>query len=87
MLAAAAALWVAVYAQLRIARYTASPSSALLTRAILLLVGCGFGYVAGIGYGDDELMRGLAMIIGFGAVHLPAAFILFIKRERGAGKS
>jgi hypothetical protein len=29
----------------------------------------------------------LAFLIGFGAVHFPAAFILFVKGRRGSGKS
>src|SRR4051812_12393458 len=79
-LAAAAALCIAAYAQLRVGRYTASRSAACLTRGVLLLVGLGFGYVATVTYSADDVTRALAMMIGFGAVHLPAAFILFVKR-------
>jgi hypothetical protein len=85
--AAAVAIWIAVYAQITVARFTASSASALLTRAVLLVVGVAFGYVAAMSYAAEPVMRALAFAIGLGAVHLPAAFILFVKRARGAGKS
>jgi hypothetical protein len=77
----------AAYAQVRIPRFTAGLSRIVLTRTVLIVVGIGFGYVAASPYANDRLMAVLAFLIGFGAVHFPAAFILFVKRERGAGKS
>ena len=84
---ALASLWIAVYAQRTVSRFTASHGSAALTRAVLLLVGLGFGYVSAMSYAGEPVMRALAFVIGFGAVHMPAAFILFVKRERGSGRS
>jgi hypothetical protein len=86
-LAAIAALLVAGYAQLHIGRFTASGSAALLTRAILIIVGVAFGYVAALNYAGDPTRAMLVILIGFGLVHLPAAFILLIKTMRRSGKS
>jgi hypothetical protein len=86
--AAAALLFVAGYAQSRIPRYTAGATKILLTRTMLIVVGIAFGYVLSR---NEAGARGsaslLLFLMGFGLVHLPAAFILFIKRERGAGRS
>jgi hypothetical protein len=87
MVIAALLLACAAYAQLRIPRFTAGRSRIVLTRTVLIAVGIGFGYVAAAPYANDRLLAALAFLIGFGAVHFPAAFILFVKRERGAGKS
>ena len=86
-LSAAALLAAAVYAQLRIPRYTTGTGKITLVRAVLLVVGIAFGYVAARPYGADTVARVLAFLIGFGAVHFPAAFILFVKGRRGSGKS
>jgi F0F1-type ATP synthase assembly protein I len=86
-LLAIAALLIAGYAQLHISQFTAGASSAVLTRAILIAVGVAFGWVAAVNFASDPTRAMLALIIGFGAVHFPAAFILFIKAARNAGKS
>ena len=87
VLLAAAAMFAAVYAQLQIPRFTAGPRAALLTRAGLLMLGLVFGYVAADNLGDAGMPPLLTFLIGFGAVHVPAALILLIKRAGGAGKS
>jgi len=84
---AVVALAAAVYAQLQIPRFTASPAKITLTRAVLIVVGIASGYVASAGYANDRPLATLAFLIGFGTIHIPAAFILFIKRARHAGKS
>ena len=86
-LLAISALLIAGYAQLHISRFTASASSAVLTRAILIAVGVAFGWVAAVNFASDPTRAMLALIIGFGAVHFPAAFILFIKAARHSEKS
>ena len=86
-LLATAALLIAGYAQLHISQFTASASSAVLTRAILIAVGVAFGWVAAVNFASDPTRAMLALIIGFGAVHFPAAFILFIKAARHSEKS
>lgn len=80
-------LFAAGYAQLRIPRYTTGALRVLLIRTILLVVGIASGYVAAATYANNSALALLPFLIGFGAVHFPAAVILFIKRERGAGKS
>ena len=86
-LLAISALLIAGYAQLHISQFTASASSAVLTRAILIAVGVAFGWVAAVNFASDPTRAMLALIIGFGAVHFPAAFILFIKAARHSEKS
>jgi hypothetical protein len=57
-------------------------------RGILIAVGIAFGYVTTSFYVQADGIRGLlAFLGGFGLVHVPAAFILFLKRQRGEGKS
>jgi hypothetical protein len=87
ILAASLLLVTAAYAQFQIPRYTAGRSAVWLTRALLIATGSAFGYVAAITYSADPALATLAFLVAFGAVHFPAAFILFVKRERGSGKS
>jgi len=86
-LLAIAALLIASYAQLHISQFTAGTSSAVLTRAILIAVGVAFGWVAAVNFASEPTRAMLALIIGFGAVHFPAAFILFVKAARNSGKT
>jgi uncharacterized membrane protein len=85
-LLAAVNLLAAGYAHRQIPRFTAGARPVLFTRLVLLGVGIAVGYVS-VSYISDPLATLLAFLIGFGAVHLPAAMILFIKRGRGAAKS
>lgn len=86
-LAIGAALLVAVaaYAQHRIPRHTAGLTKIWLARGVLALVGTAFGYMVSRGHADTG--RILAFLCGFGAVHVPAAIILFVKGRRGSGRS
>ena len=77
----------AVYAQHQVRRYTAGDRKVMLTRAVLIAVGFALGYLSAASFPNDPVLAFLAFVIGFGTVHVPAAFILFIKQERGAGKS
>jgi hypothetical protein len=54
---------------------------------MLILAGIGFGYVGAAGADAPGGLAFLLFLIGFGLVHTPAAILLFIKRERGAGRS
>ena len=87
ILLAVLALGAAAYAQREIPRFTSTRRKALGARAILLAVGLAFGYVAADTYSQTAGMSVLPFLIGFGAVHVPAAFILFFKRAGAAGKS
>lgn len=74
------------FAHRQLPRFTAGSRRVLFTRLVLLGVGVAVGYVAASEM-SGTLPALLAFLIGFGAVHLPAAMILFIKRARGAAKS
>ena len=88
MFAASAALVAtAAYAQHRVSRFTAGAQAVVLTRTVLLVAGVAFGFLCAWPYEPGSLPALLAFLIGFGAVHFPAAFILFVKQERGAGKT
>jgi len=87
VLVGALVLAATLYAQHQIPRYTASPRAALLMRAGLIVLGLVFGYVAADNFGEAGVFPLLTFLIGFGAVHVPAALILFIKRAGGTGKS
>jgi hypothetical protein len=83
---AAALLAVAIYAQHRIAAYTASPRNTMLTRAVLAVVGLALAYVAVLS-APPGVSAPILFVQAFGLVHLPAAIILFFKRARGEGRS
>jgi hypothetical protein len=87
MIAAVALLALAVYAQASIPRFTATARNVFITRAILIVTGLAFGYVAATTFPPEEVPPALAFLVAFGAVHFPAALILFFKRGSGAGKS
>jgi hypothetical protein len=87
ILAAAAVLAAAAYAQMHIGRFTASAKATTLTRMGLLGLGIVFGYVAADNFGVAQVPVVLIFLIGFGVVHVPAALILLVKQLSGAGKS
>jgi hypothetical protein len=87
VISAALVLGAAIYAQLQIPRFTASPRAATLLRAGLFVLGLVFGYVAADNFSKAEAPALLTFLIGFGAVHVPAALILLLKRAAGTGKS
>ncbi|QBQ54066.1 hypothetical protein [Nitrosococcus wardiae] len=79
-------LGAAVYAQYRIPFHTANAAQSWVTRLILGVIGVGIGIISVDRYQEAEgIFPLLAFLNGFGAVHVPAAFILFIKRQRGEG--
>ena len=80
------ALAAAIYTQWQIPRFTATRASIIAARGILAAVGIGFGYVT-VTLAANELGPVAAFVIGFGAVHVPAALILLIKGMGRAGKS
>lgn len=85
-LAAALLLAVAIYAQRQIGNFTKGAARIAATRVILGAVGIAFGLVSA-GKVEGALSETLVFLMGFGLVHVPAAFILFIKRRRGSGKT
>lgn len=73
------------YAHSRIARYTAKANNVVLLRLVLLATGIGLGYV--MMDRSTPLGAALSFLGWFGAVHLPAAGILFLKGLQRADKS
>jgi hypothetical protein len=84
---AALMLAAAAYAQMQIPRFTAGSGKIALTRAVLAVLGIAVGGLSVAIYAHEGIFAVLAFAAGFGVVHVPAAFILLIKRSRGAGKT
>ena len=87
IVSASAVLAATIYAQREIPRFTAGARAARLTRLGLIVLGLVFGYVAADTFSATGTPGLLTFLIAFGAVHVPAALILLIKRAGGAGKS
>jgi hypothetical protein len=82
-LGAVVVLAIATYAHRQIPRLIAVRWQALLVHAVLALTGGLFGYAA---YSDfaavgHDAPGVLIFLTGFGAIHVPAAAILFFKRR------
>jgi len=86
MLLAVVTLTAAGYAHLQLPRFVATRAGLTAARGVLFVVGLGFGYVSAMTYAGGSL-RWLGFLVGFGAVHVPAALILLIKRARGAPRT
>jgi hypothetical protein len=86
-LAACGMAAIAAYAQFRIPNFTTGERKVLLTRGVLITVGAALGCLSARSFPNDPVLALLAFMIGFGVVHFPAAFILFVKQERGSGKT
>jgi drug/metabolite transporter (DMT)-like permease len=81
-------LTAAAYVHVRIPRHTQGATKRAVLRSVLFVIGAAFGYVAATHYAEPGgPLSLLAFLSGFGLVHVPAAFILLIKHERGEGKS
>lgn len=84
---AAILLSVAAYTHYQLPRFISKATGVMITRVVLIVVGVGIGYITMRTYGDPNVPPFVLFAAGFGLVHVPAAFILFSKRERGSGKS
>jgi hypothetical protein len=80
-------LIAAIYAQHEIPRFTKNPRGVLATRGVLIVLGLAVGYVAADTLSTAGSPPVIMFLFGFGAVHVPAALILLLKRAAGAGKS
>jgi len=76
----------AAYAHHLISRYMEGSQKLLLTRALLLLTGLAFGFAWAMNYPGDPFLALLAFLVGLGAVHVPAAVMLFFKYGRGRAR-
>lgn len=78
-------LAAAAHAQWRLPFHTPTAASRWSARLLLLATGLAFGFVMAQYYlAVEGLAWLLAFLSGFGLVHVPAAFILFLKRQRAA---
>ena len=74
-------LSAAVWAHVNIRHRTLS--TRLITHTVLILTGLAFGYVMAFQYTESVGLQKLLVFLGsFGLVHIPAAFILFLKNLR-----
>lgn len=85
-LLAALHLAAAAYAQRNLPRHVAGRRRVLVLRVVLLLTGIAVGSLATV-YSAQSHVAILAFLSGFGAVHVPAAVILLLKRARGDARS
>jgi ABC-type xylose transport system permease subunit len=86
VITAALGLAAAVYAHTQTPRFVSTRAGIAAARGILLVVGVAFGYVAATTSVAPDL-RWLTFAAGFGAVHVPAALILLMKRARHSPKT
>lgn len=77
------ALAAAGYAHYRLPVHTAKGVPRWFTHLMLISVGLAFGWAMATVYFEAEgLMQLMIFLYAFGAVHIPAGFILFIKQRR-----
>jgi membrane glycosyltransferase len=75
-------LVAAVYAQYRLPFHTTTRGHLWISRTVLLVLGLLFGWVMSQRYAVEGFLQLLVFLSAFGIVHVPAAAILFIKRQR-----
>ncbi|QCF27011.1 hypothetical protein [Hydrocarboniclastica marina] len=76
-------LYAAFYAHSRLAAQTPNNKQLWLTHILLVTVGLAFGWAVSSVYLDTSGLETPAAFLGaFGAAHIPAAIILFLKRLR-----
>ena len=84
MVMATVTVAAAIYVQYRLPYLTATRTQAGWARAILMVTGLAFGWVVlkRIGSHEDNWMQVLIFLAAWGLVHVPAAFILFLKNQQ-----
>jgi hypothetical protein len=81
---AVAGVVAAGYTHARLRYHSATRRQEWLTRVVLIVTGIAFGVTMAIIYSFRfGIWPPLTFVAAFGLVHVPAAFILFIKRHRG----
>lgn len=75
-------LIAAAYTHYRLPFHSAGTKQLWLTRLLLIAVGLAFGWVVSRRYQAGGIAEAAIFLSAFGVVHVPAAFILFIKRRR-----
>jgi hypothetical protein len=73
-----------IYVQYRLPVHTRNGSETWLLRILLAITGIGLGWLCLFWFAAlPGHLRWIAFIFGFGAAHVPAFFVLYIKRKRG----
>lgn len=81
---AAPLIAAAAYVHHRLPIHTRHSGATWLLRMLLVGVGIGLGYLGAVWMSDHSFaMRWAAFLFGFGLAHVPAFFILYMKRQRG----
>lgn len=80
------AVTATVYAQWYLPRHIANWRWLLLIRLVLIAAGLGSGYAIALTYPAGNVPGPIFWLLGFGAVHVPVACILFLKHRRGEGE-
>jgi hypothetical protein len=72
------------YVHYRLPIHTLDSGKTWLLRFLLILVGAGLGWLSMTWFSNiTEAARSVLFLFGFGLAHLPAFFILYMKRQRG----
>lgn len=85
LLLTAVTLAAAAYTHHRIPYHTSTQKRRWISHSILIIVGVAFGWTNTQQYPVTGLLAMLVFLGSFGVVHVPAAAILFIKRQQKAG--
>ncbi len=75
-------LAAAAYTHYRIPYHTNSSRNRWFVHLLLIIVGVAFGWVNSQRYQLQGLWELLVFLSSFGVIHIPAATILFIKRQQ-----
>ena len=84
---AAVLLGIAAYAQWQIASFVLDEAHALVLRMLLLFLGVAVGVMLARTWLLADAEPAAIFFAGFGLVHLPAALILYLKGQRGEGRT
>lgn len=72
------------YVHHRLPIHTQQSAQTWLLRLLLIGVGIGLGWLSMVWFRDiTEGLRWALFLFGFGLAHVPAFFVLYIKRQRG----
>lgn len=75
---------VTVYVHYRLPIHTRHSRATRMVQVLLIGVGALGAYLGAIWtVGENDLLRAAAMVCGFGVAHVPAFFVLYLKRLRG----
>ncbi|WP_322049326.1 hypothetical protein [Paraburkholderia sp. J67] len=85
-LIATASLLVMIYVHMSIPRFTSTRRKRFIAHAVLLAVGLAFGTISAMLSGTVA-PPWVVILGGMGIVHLPAMYVLVLKRFRNEGQS